>query len=104
MIGTRALVTVYHDIVHIIPTDVDCGDPGIPFHGTKWVGSTTLDSIVKYMCDQGFTLVGDSFRVCQSNAQWSGALPFCQRECVISTLFKMSSYSSTTMCQYWDNC
>ena len=59
---------------------VDCGDPGTPIHGTQWIGSTSLNSIVKYMCDNGFTLIGDSFRVCQSSGQWSGALPICECE------------------------
>jgi len=61
---------------------VACGYPGTPIHGTKWSGSTSLNSIVKYMCDPGFRLVGDSFRVCQSGGTWSGALPTCQRKII----------------------
>ena len=74
-------------IVMICATVVDCGDPGTPIHGTKWSGSTSLNSICKYMCDRGFRLVGDSFRVCQAGGTWSGALPTCQRKTIyIQTL------------------
>ena len=69
-------------VVNTITLDVDCGDPGAPIHGTKWVGSTSLDSIVKYMCDPGFRLVGKSFRVCRSSGAWSGQLPSCESEFV----------------------
>uniref|UniRef100_A0A1X7VTZ5 Sushi domain-containing protein n=1 Tax=Amphimedon queenslandica TaxID=400682 RepID=A0A1X7VTZ5_AMPQE len=32
-----------------------------------------------YLCRQGFELVGNRERVCQSNGQWSGQLPICRR-------------------------
>lgn len=59
---------------------IDCGDPGTPIYGSRWSGSTSLHSIVTYMCNPGFNLVGNSFRVCQSSGRWSGALPICQRK------------------------
>ena len=34
--------------------------------------------IANYSCTDGFTLVGSSSRVCQSNGQWSGNAPVCQ--------------------------
>ena len=77
-------------IVIVVLVVVDCGDPGAPIHGTKWVGSTSLNSIVKYMCDPGFRLVGESFRVCRSSGAWSGQLPSCQREFVRSQTFHLS--------------
>lgn len=57
---------------------VDCGDPGTPFQGSRQISSTSLDSIVKYNCNKDFRLVGDGFRQCQANGQWTGSLPTCQ--------------------------
>ncbi len=68
------------------PSVVDCGDPGAPLHGNKWVGATFLGSIVKYKCNTGFSLHGNSFRVCQSSGKWNGRLPTCTRECHIGLL------------------
>ena len=64
----------------IRPSDVDCGNPGVPVNGNVWAGSTSLGSIVKYKCDPSFQLVGESYRVCQISGLWSGVLPICERE------------------------
>jgi len=32
-----------------------------------------------YLCDDGFTIQGDSVRECQSNGSWSGSEPTCNR-------------------------
>lgn len=58
--------------------DVDCGDPGVPKHGKKWVGSTFLGSVVKYTCHKGWVLVGRALRVCRGDGRWSGTLPYCK--------------------------
>lgn len=57
---------------------VDCGNPGTPLHGKKWVGSTLLGSVVKYTCNKHYELVGSKLRVCQSNGKWSSSLPICK--------------------------
>ena len=31
-----------------------------------------------YSCDPGYTLVGDSTRICQATGNWSGRAPTCQ--------------------------
>ena len=59
---------------------VDCGDPGIPDNGGIRYVDTLEDSVANYSCNLGYRLDGDSQRVCQSNAMWSGAVPNCIRE------------------------
>ena len=56
---------------------VDCGDPSIPYNGGVRYVDTLEDSVANYSCDFGFRLFGDSQRICQSNAIWSGAVPTC---------------------------
>ena len=57
----------------------DCGDPGTLTNGQRSLSSTTYNSVVTYTCDVGYTLQGSNSRTCQSNGQWSGNLPQCQR-------------------------
>ena len=38
---------------------------------------TGLDAVAAYTCDQGYDLVGDEMRTCQTNGQWTGVEPNC---------------------------
>jgi len=35
-------------------------------------------SIVRYSCDQGYTLYGVVERICQSNGTWTDSAPICR--------------------------
>ena len=35
---------------------------------------------VTYTCDAGFDLSGDVMRTCESDGQWSGSAPTCDRK------------------------
>ena len=59
---------------------VDCGDPGTPANGKSVLTGSTPGSVVKYSCNSGYDLVGNSKRKCQTNGVWSGSLPTCERE------------------------
>lgn len=37
----------------------------------------TVGSTAVYICDNGFILVGNEARVCQSNGSWNGRTPQC---------------------------
>ena len=57
---------------------VDCGDPGgIQNGGRNFSSSTKFGSVVTYTCAEDFKITGTQNRTCQSNGQWSGALPTC---------------------------
>ena len=64
---------------------VGCGDPGTPTNGQRSLSSTTYNSVVTYTCDVGYTLQGANSRTCQSDGQWSGSVPQCNRtlSCVL---------------------
>ena len=63
---------------------VDCVDPGTPTNGQRTLTSTTYNSVVTYTCDVGYTLQGSNSRTCQSNGQWSGSVPECNRKSALS--------------------
>ena len=68
-------------LFRIVPafSDIDCGDPGTPTNGHHHPFSTVYTSEVLYYCSMGYTLQGSDRRSCQSNGQWSGNLPQCNR-------------------------
>ena len=68
-------------------SDIYCGDdPGIPIGGQRSTFSRVYTSEVRYSCLTGYTLQGSDRRTCQSNGEWSGSLPQCNRR-LIGTLF-----------------
>ena len=92
---------------------VNCGDPGTPRNGQLTGSSTTYNSAVTYTCNTGYTRQGSNRRTCQSNGQWSGSLPRCNRESAFSACVKHIYYMfkchSTSPCEYnswnaWMNC
>ena len=68
---------------------IDCGDPGTPTNGQRTLSSTTYNSVVTYTCDVGYTLQGSNSRTCQTNGQWSGSVPRCNRELRVLLLWEM---------------
>ena len=59
------------------PPPQECGVPGSPANGQVDYRSQAVGSVASYECDEGFTLVGESTRVCENNTQWSGSVPTC---------------------------
>eukprot|EP00117_Sycon_ciliatum_P039828 scpid16353/ scgid29370/ CUB and sushi domain-containing protein 3; CUB and sushi multiple domains protein 3 len=57
---------------------IDCGSLVNPDNGAVTVSSTTYGSSASYNCNNGYSLSGDVYRVCQANGQWSGSAPACQ--------------------------
>ncbi|XP_069079880.1 CUB and sushi domain-containing protein 2 [Pleurodeles waltl] len=55
-----------------------CGDPGTPSHGIRLGEDFSLDSMVRFSCEPGYSLRGSSERVCTPNGSWSGSQPSCQ--------------------------
>nr|XP_043878628.1 sushi, von Willebrand factor type A, EGF and pentraxin domain-containing protein 1 isoform X4 [Solea senegalensis] len=64
---------------HVSPTCVParCGKPPHIPNGRVLGSEFGLNSKVKYECDEGYTLNGDSTRVCQSNGLWDKPAPRC---------------------------
>ena len=58
----------------------NCGNPGVPGNGQAQYSTTTYNSVVTYTCEDGYALQGSNSRTCQSDGQWSGIVPQCNRE------------------------
>ena len=64
---------------------VNCGRIGVPENGEITLSETTFGSVAVYACDEGFDLVGELFRTCQANAEWTGEEPVCERKTANNT-------------------
>uniref|UniRef100_A0A8C8CUC4 Sushi, von Willebrand factor type A, EGF and pentraxin domain-containing protein 1 n=1 Tax=Oncorhynchus tshawytscha TaxID=74940 RepID=A0A8C8CUC4_ONCTS len=56
----------------------ECEDPPSPDHGSVNVTDTSLGSLVKYSCEEGYELEGESVRQCVAGRQWSDVPPVCR--------------------------
>lgn len=54
-----------------------CGDPGVPVHGIRLGEEFTVNSVVRFSCEPGYTLKGSPERTCLSNGTWVGTQPEC---------------------------
>ena len=72
--------TLTRMLFHAICPVVNCGNPGAPSNGQHTGSSTTYNSVVTYTCNTGYTRQGSNRRTCQSNGQWSGSVPRCNRK------------------------
>ena len=57
---------------------VDCGDPGIPNNGQRTGDDFTYQSNVRYSCDSGYELIGNTTITCEADALWNPPTPTCQ--------------------------
>ncbi|KRY67427.1 Locomotion-related protein Hikaru genki [Trichinella pseudospiralis] len=57
---------------------VQCPKPKAPFNGHVQGISLDFQSKIAYFCDEGYRLVGQKQRICQSDRTWSGSDPYCE--------------------------
>ena len=50
-----------------------------PADGSVLYSDRVVESVAQYSCNEGFSLVGGTSRICQSDGIWSGEEPICQR-------------------------
>lgn len=61
-------------------TGFDCSIQKQLHNGSVSYYGTEYSMVVVHKCDEGYSLIGSSARVCQSSGKWSGEEPFCERE------------------------
>ena len=59
---------------------VQCFELKDPMHGQVELKERTFHSKARYVCNNGFYLVGDEYRMCQSSGSWSGNAAYCECE------------------------
>lgn len=74
---------LFDKFIYFYWTARSCNPLGEIEHGTREGDTFIFTSRVTYHCIIGFELVGRPSRYCQSNGQWSAALPSCKRKFVI---------------------
>ncbi|KAH9360920.1 hypothetical protein HPB48_003581 [Haemaphysalis longicornis] len=72
------IIYIRPDVLHAA---VSCGHPGEVRWGRLLDAVFAFPRPVRYECNQGYRLVGDSTLYCQSNGRWSGTKPECHSEC-----------------------
>jgi len=71
----------YSVLLLFLSKGVDCGTLSGPANGrVSHPSGTTFGQIATYSCDPGYSLIGESTRMCQVNTTWSGIVPTCQRK------------------------
>uniref|UniRef100_A0A8C4EAZ8 Sushi, von Willebrand factor type A, EGF and pentraxin domain-containing protein 1 n=1 Tax=Dicentrarchus labrax TaxID=13489 RepID=A0A8C4EAZ8_DICLA len=56
----------------------ECETPPSPMHGWVNVTDTSLGSMVKYTCEEGYKLEGEPVRQCVSGRLWTNDAPVCR--------------------------
>lgn len=56
----------------------ECETPSNPDHGWLNVTDTSVGSIVKYSCEEGYVLEGEPVRECVSGRLWTNDAPICR--------------------------
>ncbi|KAL9963127.1 hypothetical protein ACROYT_G032302 [Oculina patagonica] len=59
----------------------DCGDPGVPVHGSKTGNNYKAGGKVTLVCDTGYHLEGPTTLLCLENGNWDNILPKCHILC-----------------------
>ncbi|XP_045205733.2 CUB and sushi domain-containing protein 3-like [Mercenaria mercenaria] len=65
----------------------DCGSLPELQNGKIVFNKTTFGSEANYICDVGYSYMGDFTRICRSNATWSETEPLCQiKDCKVPSI------------------
>ncbi|XP_052242564.1 adhesion G protein-coupled receptor B3-like [Dreissena polymorpha] len=59
----------------------DCGPLSKPDNGDVVLNAgTKYEAVANYSCNDGFQLVGDTYRICKNTGTWSGVQPTCAKK------------------------
>ncbi|XP_038046873.1 sushi, von Willebrand factor type A, EGF and pentraxin domain-containing protein 1-like isoform X2 [Patiria miniata] len=71
---------------------ITCPQPEAPLHGSKISPRYNLDAIVRFSCNQGYTLIGSRTARCTEEETWSQPTPECQADCIVLSTPEHGSY------------
>ncbi len=74
---TSELPQTYICVV-ILRTGTECDELKPPAYGDVKLSGLTIGWHATYACDDGFELLGNEFRTCEADGEWSGTDPNCQ--------------------------
>lgn len=74
-----------------------CGKPVSPDHGSYVGRDYTLNNEIRYVCDQGYELLGSETSVCRETGKWQNGVPTCQKvECGIPVSISNGYYEGNS--------
>ena len=77
---------------------VSCDSLAPPANGQVRLSGTTVGSRAQFSCNRGFSLAGNSVRVCLANGQWSGYTPRCKRKSAVCITTPPISFKCHAFC------
>ena len=90
--------------------EITCPSLHTPLNGTKSSEDVTVDGVVTFSCNRGYTLSGTSSLQCEPTGSWNGTAPHCSGEVLKEVLQKQIAmsprkYNTSTHCGdetfYW---
>ena len=82
---------------------VDCPALEKPSDGCVEVPSLKQGTNATYSCNEGYNMMGDSSRTCDSTATWTGNAPTCQSTSLFSQFRLIHSYIYKQALPKWYN-
>lgn len=76
---TEKLITLWtraNPSAFLLLVAADCPEPTVPAHGTLIGLQRKKGDTIRYECDLGYELVGQSYAICQGGA-WNSPTPSC---------------------------
>ena len=56
-----------------------CGQPDRPTNGrVDTSAGTSFGDVARYLCIEGYTLIGLNETTCQADGRWNGSVPTCE--------------------------
>ena len=55
-----------------------CTDPGVPANGYRLGTKFLPGQLITYVCNMGYTLVGEDKILCQPDGEWTQNRPLCK--------------------------
>lgn len=57
---------------------IQCGELGPPVHGTMIGSGTAYGSVIRFVCNNGYRVIGSAERTCQADGTWNGQDAICE--------------------------
>ncbi|XP_031565766.1 complement factor B-like [Actinia tenebrosa] len=57
-----------------------CKDPGVPHHGRRFGSTFLAGSRARFLCNEGYELVGEESIKCRSDGSWNNKTPKCTKK------------------------
>ena len=79
MILNITIACIYPIRSILVSAESSCGQPDSPNNGrVDTSAGTSFGDVARYLCIEGYTLIGLNETTCQADGQWNGSVPTCE--------------------------